>query len=57
MTVIDGHPATLARWGYSGFGVGGAYTRFRGFVEVGVNSREAWEPLPIAPTAPIEVVQ
>ena len=52
-----GHPATLARWGYSGFGVGGAYTKFRGFVDFGVNSRESWEPVPIAPAAAAEVTQ
>ena len=53
-----GHPATLARWGYSGFGVGGAYTEHRGFVDFGVNSREAWEPVAIAPAAAaVEVTQ
>ena len=46
-----GHPATLARWGYSGFGVGGAYTEHRGFIDFGLNSREAWEPVAIAPAA------
>ena len=49
VTAYAGHPATLARWGYSGFGVGGAYTKFRGFVDFGVNSRETWEPVAIVP--------
>ena len=35
-------------WGYSGFGVGGAFTPHRGFVELGVNGREPWEPVAIA---------
>lgn len=40
------HPATLARLGYSGPGVGGANTPHQGFVTLGPNEREAWEPLP-----------
>ena len=40
------HPATLARLGYSGFGVGGAETPHQGFVAFGPNEREPWEPLP-----------
>ena len=40
------HPATLARLGYSGIGVGGANTEFKGFVTIGPNQRESWEPLP-----------
>jgi pimeloyl-ACP methyl ester carboxylesterase len=40
------HPATLARLGYSGIGVGGANTPHRGYVTLGPNQREAWEPLP-----------
>ncbi len=44
------HPATLGRWGYSGFGVGGAHTPHQGFVTLAPNQREAWEPLP-QPTA------
>jgi hypothetical protein len=40
------HPATLARLGYSGIGVGGANTDFKGFVTIGPNQRESWEPLP-----------
>ena len=39
------HPATLARLGYSGIGVGGAKTPHRGFVTLGPNEREAWEPI------------
>ena len=40
------HPATLARLGYSGIGVGGAETPQRGFVALGPNEREDWEPVP-----------
>jgi hypothetical protein len=40
------HPATLARLGYSGIGVGGADTKYKGFVSIGPNEREPWEPLP-----------
>lgn len=40
------HPATLARIGYSGIGVGGANTKFKGFVEVQTGEREMWEPEP-----------
>lgn len=40
------HPSTLARLGYSGIGVGGADTKHKGFVTLGPNEREAWEPLP-----------
>ena len=40
------HPATLARLGYSGLGVGGAETPHQGFVTLGPDEREAWEPLP-----------
>ena len=42
------HPATLARLGYSGLGVGGATTPHRGFVDLEPNGREAWEPEPVA---------
>jgi len=38
------HPATLARIGYSGIGVGGAETKDKGFVSIGPNEREDWEP-------------
>ena len=38
------HPATLARAGYSGFGVGGANTPHQGFVSLGIGEVEAWEP-------------
>ena len=38
------HPQTSARLGFSGPGVGGAYTKYRGFENLGVNSREEWEP-------------
>ena len=41
------HPATLARIGYSGIGVGGAHTKYKGFVSVGPDEREGWEPLPM----------
>jgi hypothetical protein len=40
------HPATMARIGYSGIGVGGAETRYKGFVSLGPNQREGWEPEP-----------
>jgi hypothetical protein len=40
------HPATLARIGYSGIGVGGAETKDKGFVAIGPNEREDWEPVP-----------
>ena len=40
------HPQTSARLGFSGPGVGGAFTTYRGFVELGVNSPETWEPKP-----------
>ena len=40
------HPATMARIGYSGVGVGGAETRYKGFVTLGPNERENWEPEP-----------
>ncbi len=42
------HPATLARLGYSGLGVGGADTKYKGFVMLGPNEREDWEPLAAA---------
>ena len=47
------HPATLARLGYSGIGVGGAETPHRGFVLLGPNERESWEPLPMRVSAPV----
>ena len=50
--VYASHPATLARWGYSGFGVGGAHTPHQGFVQLAPNQREAWEPLPQAKAEP-----
>jgi hypothetical protein len=40
------HPATMARIGYSGIGVGGAQTKFKGYVTIGPNQRESWEPEP-----------
>ncbi len=40
------HPATMARIGYSGIGVGGAETKYKGFVTLGPNQRETWEPEP-----------
>jgi hypothetical protein len=45
------HPATLARLGYSGIGVGGANTEYKGFATIGPNEREAWEPLPAGDSA------
>jgi hypothetical protein len=43
-----GHPATMARVGFSGPGVGGARTPYRGFVQLGLDSPEPWEPEPVA---------
>ncbi len=40
------HPATLARIGYSGIGVGGANTPHQGFVLLEPGERETWEPEP-----------
>ena len=40
------HPATMARVGYSGLGVGGAETKYKGYVTLGPNERETWEPEP-----------
>ncbi|MBO1077675.1 alpha/beta hydrolase [Roseomonas haemaphysalidis] len=39
-----GHPATLARMGYSGVASGGDGPRKSGFREFGMDVREAWEP-------------
>ena len=41
------HPATLARIGYSGIGVGNKATPHQGFVTIGPNEREAWEPVAV----------
>jgi hypothetical protein len=41
------HPATMARIGYSGIGVGGADTRYQGYATIGPNEREAWDPEPV----------
>jgi len=38
------HPATLARIGYSGVGIGGATTPHRGFTSITPNHPEPWEP-------------
>jgi hypothetical protein len=40
------HPATMARLGYSGIGVGGAETKYKGFIALAPNQRETWEPEP-----------
>jgi pimeloyl-ACP methyl ester carboxylesterase len=40
------HPSTMARIGYSGIGVGGADTKYQGFVALRPNERESWEPEP-----------
>jgi pimeloyl-ACP methyl ester carboxylesterase len=40
------HPATLARIGYSGIGIGGAHTPYAGFVSLGPGVSELWEPSP-----------
>jgi len=38
------HPATMARIGFDGFATGGDTVRFEGFLRVGADQREAWEP-------------
>ncbi|ADW70702.1 alpha/beta hydrolase [Granulicella tundricola] len=43
-TAYISHPATLARIGHSGIGVGGANTQNKGFVAIGIGDVEAWEP-------------
>ena len=45
VTAYVSHPATLARIGYGGIGVGGAKTTYKGFVELNPNMREDWEPV------------
>ena len=45
------HPAALARMGYSGIGVGGANTKYKGFVQVQAGERESWEPEPASEEA------
>ena len=45
VTAYVAHPATLARIGYGGIGVGGAKTKYKGFVELNPNTREDWEPV------------
>jgi pimeloyl-ACP methyl ester carboxylesterase len=40
-----GHPATLARMGYSGIAYGGDGEPKSGFVRIGIGEREAWEPV------------
>lgn len=45
------HPATLAAIGFSGIGAGGDGVPETGFAHVGLNEREAWEPVAVAPAA------
>jgi hypothetical protein len=40
------HPATLAALGYSGIGYGGDGAGKTGFRLIGLDEREAWEPMP-----------
>ncbi len=40
------HPATLAALGYSGIGYGGDGAGKPGFRLIGLDEREAWEPMP-----------
>ena len=47
-----GHPATLARMGYSGVASGGDGPRKSGFTRFGIGEREAWEPVALAGEAP-----
>ena len=45
-TAYISHPATYARVGYSGIGVGGANTPQQGFVAISMGEVEPWEPKP-----------
>ena len=45
-TAYISHPATYARLGYSGIGVGGANTPHQGFVALSIGEVEPWEPTP-----------
>ena len=45
-TAYMSHPATYARIGYSGIGVGGANTPQQGFVAISTGEVEPWEPKP-----------
>ena len=45
-TAYISHPATYARIGYSGIGVGGAHTPHQGFVAIAIGDVEPWEPKP-----------
>lgn len=47
-----GHPATLARMGYSGVASGGDGPRKSGFIRFGIGEREEWEPRPLVKGAP-----
>ncbi len=47
-TAYVSHPATYARIGYSGIGVGGAGTPHQGFVAISMGEVEPWEPKPAA---------
>lgn len=42
--VYMSHPLAMARCGYSGIGYGGDGPRLQGFVSVGLEQTEAWEP-------------
>jgi pimeloyl-ACP methyl ester carboxylesterase len=50
-TAYISHPATYARIGYSGIGVGGANTPHHGFVAISVGEVEPWEPVSLAETS------
>lgn len=39
-----GHPATMARIGFDGFANGGDLVRIQGFLKLGADEREGWEP-------------
>lgn len=47
--VAFAHPATLAAIGFSGIGAGGDGVPETGFAHVGLNEREAWEPVALMP--------
>lgn len=46
-----GHPATLARIGFDGFATGSLDVAARGFVQLAIGRREAWEPAGLGSTS------
>jgi len=47
------HPATMERVGFDGFATGGDLTRFEGWLKVGADEREGWEPALPPRSAPL----